>query len=158
MCCQWFNKKSTENMTGVQKVVHIVVWVIVGIVVAAVFATLFAFVVMWLWNALMPDIFGLTTINYWQALGIVVLSKLLFGGFHGKDNHDKSHRSSSPHSHISDEISHEVWSEIKEEFEEACAEDEHHKYHKYWKEEGKAAFREWLKKEEAAKASVPEED
>lgn len=31
-------------------------------------------VCMWLWNALMPDIFGLTTITYWQALGLMMLS------------------------------------------------------------------------------------
>ena len=56
------------------KVLKIVVFVC--IVVAVV-----SFVVMRLWNALMPSIFGLHTIGYWQALGLLVLSKLLFGGF-----------------------------------------------------------------------------
>lgn len=46
-------------------------------------ATVFGFVVMWLWNWLMPVIFGLHTISYWQAWGLIVLSKILFGGFHG---------------------------------------------------------------------------
>ena len=32
-----------------------------------------------LWNALMPAIFGLGTITFWQALGLLVLSRLLFG-------------------------------------------------------------------------------
>ena len=36
-----------------------------------------------LWNALMPDIFGLRTITYWQALGLMVLSWILFRGFRG---------------------------------------------------------------------------
>lgn len=40
-------------------------------------------VVMWLWNALIPDIFGLTTIGFWQAIGLIVLSKILFSGFGG---------------------------------------------------------------------------
>jgi hypothetical protein len=36
-----------------------------------------------LWNSLMPAIFGVRTITYWQALGLMVLSWLLFRGFRG---------------------------------------------------------------------------
>ena len=39
------------------------------------------FAVMSLWNVLMPGIFALRTITFWQALGLLVLSKILFGGF-----------------------------------------------------------------------------
>ena len=39
---------------------------------------------MWLWNQLMPAIFGLHAINFWQALGMLVLCKILFGGFRGR--------------------------------------------------------------------------
>jgi hypothetical protein len=49
----------------------------------AMAATVFSFVVMWLWNWLMPAIFGLHAIHFWEALGILVLSKILFGGFRG---------------------------------------------------------------------------
>jgi len=41
------------------------------------------FVLMSLWNVLMPAIFALHSISFWQALGLLVLSKLLFGGFRG---------------------------------------------------------------------------
>lgn len=41
-------------------------------------------IVMWLWNALLPELLGAKSISYWQAMGILVLSKILFGGFHGK--------------------------------------------------------------------------
>jgi Ca2+/H+ antiporter, TMEM165/GDT1 family len=48
----------------------------------------FGFVTMGLWNWLMPTLFGLTQIGFWQALGLVVLSKILFGGFrHGSWHH-----------------------------------------------------------------------
>ena len=50
----------------------------------ALAATVFGWVVMWLWNGLIPAIFGLHAISYWQALGILVLSKILFGGFRGR--------------------------------------------------------------------------
>jgi len=46
-----------------------------------VIAAIFSIIPMLLWNALIPDIFGLTTITYWQALGLVVLARVLFGGF-----------------------------------------------------------------------------
>lgn len=50
--------------------------IIAGILVFGLF-------VMLLWNALMPPIFGLRTIGYWQALGLLILSKLLFTGMRG---------------------------------------------------------------------------
>ena len=55
---------------------------IVSIVALAV--TVFGFAVMWLWNWLMPALFGLHVIGYWQALGLLVLSKILFSGFRGR--------------------------------------------------------------------------
>jgi len=47
-------------------------------------AALMTMVVMLLWNWLMPILFGLSIITFWQALGILVLSKILFGGHWGK--------------------------------------------------------------------------
>ena len=41
---------------------------------------LFSAVTMWLWNALMPDLFKLPLLNYWQAAGLLILARLFFGG------------------------------------------------------------------------------
>lgn len=55
-------------------------------------------IVMLLWNWLMPVIFGLTAISFLQALGLMLLSRLLLcgfghkGGFHGKHKHLHEHR------------------------------------------------------------------
>jgi len=38
-------------------------------------------VVMLLWNWLAPAMFGLRLITFWQALGILILCRILFGGF-----------------------------------------------------------------------------
>jgi H+/Cl- antiporter ClcA len=40
-------------------------------------------VVMALWNALLPALFGWPLIGFWQALGLLLLSKILLGGFRG---------------------------------------------------------------------------
>ncbi|MGH9502042.1 MAG: hypothetical protein ACRD20_04245 [Terriglobales bacterium] len=50
---------------------------------AILFLTVSSFVVMSLWNWLMPALFGWHVIGFWQALGILILSKILFGGFRG---------------------------------------------------------------------------
>jgi hypothetical protein len=57
------------------KVLKIVVFVVVACVVLGL-------VVEHLWNWLMPAIFGLHVITYWQAVGLLLLSKILLGGFH----------------------------------------------------------------------------
>ena len=39
------------------------------------------YVVMLLWNAILPDLIHAGHLGYWQALGLLVLCKILFGGF-----------------------------------------------------------------------------
>ena len=39
---------------------------------------IFAFPFMWLWNWLMPELFGLKVIEYWQAFGLMILCGMLF--------------------------------------------------------------------------------
>jgi hypothetical protein len=48
---------------------------------AALAVAVASFLVMSLWNVLMPSIFAVRAISFWQALGLLVLSKILFGGF-----------------------------------------------------------------------------
>ena len=63
------------------KAVRILAHIALGIIAIAVFGI----VVMLLWNWLLPSIFGIVAINFWQALGILLLSKILFGSFgHGR--------------------------------------------------------------------------
>jgi hypothetical protein len=51
-----------------------------GIVGLAVLST----VVMLLWNALLPGLFGAPPLRYLQAAGLLVLSRLLVGGWRGR--------------------------------------------------------------------------
>ncbi len=63
---------------------RIVVFAVVGVAVAGL-------VVMALWNWLTPELFGWKPIGYLQALGILVLSKILFGGLRGHCGHGFMH-------------------------------------------------------------------
>lgn len=60
----------------IRKVAGFICLCIVGILV-------FGGIVMSLWNALMPEIFHLPIITFWQALGLLLLAKILFSGFRG---------------------------------------------------------------------------
>jgi len=44
-----------------------------------------------LWNWLMPPLFGLREVTFWQGLGLLALCRILFGGF-GKGMHRGHHR------------------------------------------------------------------
>ncbi len=60
------------------------------VVLGFAFLVLFTYVVMLLWNWLVPELFSGPALNYWQTLGILVLSKILFTGLgqrHGEPPH-----------------------------------------------------------------------
>jgi hypothetical protein len=47
---------------------------------------------MHLWNWLLPVLFGMHTINFWQALGVLILSRILFGRWgHGHHRGMRNH-------------------------------------------------------------------
>ena len=52
-----------------------------AILALAAFIAIGTEIVLQLWNWLLPPLFGLHAITFWQALGILVLSRILFGGF-----------------------------------------------------------------------------
>ncbi len=61
-------------------------WILKVIAFVLVATVLVGGVVTLLWNSLMPQIFHLPEITYLQALGILILSKILFSGFKGRGN------------------------------------------------------------------------
>ncbi len=50
----------------------------VVLVVLVVSSIVMAMPTMWLWNWLMPELFGLKMLTFWQALGLNVLTGILF--------------------------------------------------------------------------------
>ena len=56
-----------------------IVGAVIGVIgVVVLLSLMFVFPVKWLWNWLMPEIFGLQKITAWQALGLLLLSGFLF--------------------------------------------------------------------------------
>jgi hypothetical protein len=121
--------------------------VVVGIAAASVFALVFGYLVMILWNWLMPVIFRLPAIGYWQAFGIVILAKLVFGsiGGHGNGRHPRSRRAR--------QTTDFDWEAFFEKV-RGTAESENWKdffnphrwkhYRDFWRDEGKQAFERYM--------------
>src|SRR6516165_4988352 len=63
-----------------QKVIELIIKVVIFLTVAVVG---FGEAVFHLWNWLMPGLFHLPVISFWQAVGLLGLSWLLFGGWRG---------------------------------------------------------------------------
>jgi hypothetical protein len=67
-------------------------WIFVAAPLALVaFVAIFGEIVMHLWNWLLPPLLGLHQITFWQALGLLILCRILFGGFgsHGNDHRSR---------------------------------------------------------------------
>jgi hypothetical protein len=139
------------------KALKVIGMVIGGVALAALFALAFGWLVMLLWNWLMPSIFGLQTITYWQGFGIVILAKLLFGAIgshHGSHDHYTKRRKDH-HPHVRrwlnewlDDFDDDAW--------KPDGTYENWKYYAdYWRTEGKAAFERYLKQIKASFSEKP---
>jgi len=128
------------------RTVHHGAHVFFRILAIAGFALLFGLVVMWLWNWLLPGLFGIAVIGYWQAFGLVILARILFGGilpgFHPTSKHRSSWPPSPPRPHDPDINGTSCWSH------EDRRSYRWWYYKKFWKDVGKTAFDEYMKQYE----------
>lgn len=126
-------------------VFRIIILVIGGICIATLFALVFGWVVMLLWNWLMPAIFGIKTITYWQAFGITVLAKILLGGVHGnhgnKDNSFHSDADCKWHKRMGPDFI-----GPSDQTPGAFSRDDMRYYREFWDTEGKNAFGEFVRR------------
>lgn len=113
-----------------------------GILIAALFAFVFGLFIMLLWNWLMPLLFNLPVINYWQAVGIIVLARLIFGGGHHK-----------PGFHSHEPLQHKF---NKYKLMRYCGHngEEWKHYNDFWEEEGAEAFKNYVEKKKTENRST----
>ena len=121
--------------SGPGKVIKIIGMVILGVIGITALALLFGIFVKLLWNALMPVIFGLPEIGFWQAVGLVVLGHILLGGHHSSHQRSGKQKKSSPDSPFHREMEKD--------------------YVEFWREEGRESFRKWMNRENG-QSELPE--
>ena len=130
----FFNHKLRGRSPG-----EIVGLVIFGIIAITGLAILFGFVIMWLWNWLMPELFGLPVISYWQGVGLFILLKILVGGCgSGSSKSSKSSRD-------------ECRSDKKSDF------SKWKYYDKFWKEEGDDLYKQYVDRIKAKQKAAEQE-
>ncbi len=138
-----------RDKNGFRKVIRIAGFVVLGILGAAVIAFLFGFFVMLLWNWLMPSIFGVREINFWEAFGFVLLIKLLFGGENGinvknisQENRRKKHGDVCYKTKAEDM----PWQEELKTWKPDGSAENWKYFDSYWKKEGRKAFDSYIRK------------
>ena len=70
--------KRLKDLTRLTKLMLLVPLAIMGILI---FTAIGGGLVMVLWNWLAPALFGLRSVTFWQAVGLLALCRILFGGF-----------------------------------------------------------------------------
>ena len=132
-------KKSVDKMPDWLKYT---LYTILGIAGAFLFGLLFGNVIMWLWNWLMPKLFGLPTIGFWEGLGLFLLAKILFGfsssGSSGEGD-KKHHKHGKPHHHHHGEGEKRDWKDWEY-------------YDDWWEENGRTAFHAYAERKRTASA------
>lgn len=116
-------------------------WAFIGLIFVCLFALVFGFIIKWLWNMLMPAVFGLGAITFWQAVALVILAKLLFGSFgHPHRTNRKSWPDWNRHRDW-----HLPWNRFSEKRESMGDRFRDWKYyHQFWEDEGKEAFKAYV--------------
>lgn len=126
-------KRLTER-----KVARIVGAVVSGLVLACVIAFVFGFLVKWLWSATLTPLFHIPQPTYWQAVGLIVLAKILFGGIgHHHKRTDHPFRSTTRHPRFNG------FPGMDMDFF-----NRHHRkdFREYWEKEGRKTFEDYLSK------------
>lgn len=62
-----------------------------GLVCVLAVAALFGYAVMILWNSVLVEVVPVRRIGFWQAAGLLVLSRILVGSLHGHSGHHGGH-------------------------------------------------------------------
>ena len=117
-------------------------YAVLGLAGAFLMGLLFGNVIMWLWNWLMPKLFGLPLIGFWEGLGLFLLAKILFGfgSSSSSGEGEKKHPRRSKRRHHHSEGEKRDWKDWEY-------------YDDWWEADGKTSFHAYaenMKKEPAA--------
>jgi hypothetical protein len=76
-----FNKYNNPRFTPNKILIYLVLFIAIASAISAL--------VMLLWNAILPVVTGVKPLSFWQAAGLLLLSKIIFGGFSSFRNRKK---------------------------------------------------------------------
>ena len=110
----------------------VVLWTVVGLAGISAFGLLFGFLIQFLWNVTLVELFDFPVITFWQAVGLFVLAKFIFGfGGSSGSNAKKSK---------TEECKEEDLDEPAADVAELTADES---FQKFWQKEGRQAYEEF---------------
>lgn len=123
----------------VPKLFRVIVYAILGLIAAVLMGIIFGLAIMYLWNWLMPSLFNLKEITYWQGIGIFVLARIIFG-FGGGGSSQEAGKKSKKTEFVREEAKapYSKWQQWEY-------------YDEWWEQEGKNSFDEYLNVKKEAK-------
>src|ERR1019366_1875941 len=86
------NLRKREGLNMRPKVKKLILIAPLAIVGMLLFIFIGGEIVLHLWNWLLPPLFGWRQVTFWQALGLLVLCRILFGGVSGRGLHRSNYR------------------------------------------------------------------
>ena len=127
-------KKNVDRMPSWLKYT---MYAILGVAGAFLLGLLFGNIIMWLWNWLMPSLFGLRTIGFWEGLGLFLLAKILFGFGGSSHSGDDGAKCQKKHRHHGAKSEKKDWKDWEY-------------YDDWWEENGRTAFHAYAERKRTA--------
>jgi len=115
-----------------EKTLKIISMILLGILIVGLFGLALTF----LWNWLMPNLFGMKRITLLQGFGIFALSKILFGGFSGESKDKKNDSKSYENAQNDHSMSYR---------DRPSNEDFEALYEKWWQTQGEVLFEKYVR-------------
>ena len=154
-CCRNVHCKSIWKCVG---------FGVLGVIGFIAFAGIIGLAISWLWNCLMPSLFNLPIIGFWQAIGLAVLARLLIGASHGGWHRKFGRKWKHAHGHFSCNYGNNCkcggncqcgshsQSKNANDLGWGCNSDSNSKkwsyYDKFWEEEGEKNFNDYIARKE----------
>lgn len=111
-----------EKLARMPKLTRLLLFAPLAILGMMLFVFIGGQIVLHLWNWLLPPLFGISQITFWQALGILVLSRILFGGF-GMSGSQRSHSRGSVSDRVADRVAERVAERLDERYQHMTPEE-----------------------------------
>ncbi len=107
--------------------------------------------IMWLWNCIAAPLFHISTISFWEAIGLAVLTRLLFGGAnHGWHHGGRRWKQGMWRGNHSGHYHHTGNWGCQTQSNDKCGcdpeQDKWKFYDEYWKQEGEQSFNDYVKR------------
>lgn len=111
-----------ERLAKMPKITRLLLFAPLAILGILLFTFIGGQIVLLLWNWLLPPLFGISQISFWQALGILVLCRILFGGF-GMNGSQRSNSRRGVSDRIADRVAERVAERLDERYENMTPEE-----------------------------------